>query len=124
MLGVDDLRAQKRNPNQLSVSVSLSDPTQNAPQTQLNCLTEDISATGLKLIMSSKIAVGTKLHVEVCERRSLEQSFRFEAEVRWCREIKLVEKDAIPQYNIGIKLHKMMENTYDNWLEFINAISH
>ena len=114
-IDIDELRSQERQKS--SHSILISYPSQDGSELKVKhtCSTEDISESGLKVVARRPLPLGSVLPIEinVVEPRD---HFKFLGEVKWCLEV-----DDAPTFFAGIKLVKIIENSYKKWLSIAKS---
>ena len=113
---LDDLRRERRNPVEKSISIKFLNPSQNI-QEQHVCRSENISAGGLKLLSHHSLPLGNSLDMEI-DLGEMWAVIKAIAEVKWCLEI-----DDSPTYYIGVKLINIEESDKQVWVKFIEDLS-
>lgn len=114
---IEDLRAHKRQKQKLSVVISFPKTDATISAVEVSCRTEDISATGLKIISPQALSVKSELSVAI-KVNEFELSFKFKAEVKWCDQ-----NTHTKQFLIGVKLTQILENQYENWLATVKILN-
>ncbi|TQV76906.1 PilZ domain-containing protein [Aliikangiella marina] len=112
-IGVDDLRSQKRLKGSHGILISYPSQDGSEKLVQHTCSTQDISESGLKIVVRRPLPLGKELPIEVTIGDE-EAVFKFYGEVKWCLEV-----DPTPTYYAGIKLTRIVENQYENWLAIV-----
>lgn len=111
---LDDLRREKRVAGKHSILVCYPSQDGSQKEEKYQCKTEDISEGGLKIVTRHSLPLGCILPIEILVIDE-NTSFRFNGEVKWCLEI-----DEAPTYFAGIKLLKVIENSYQEWRRIAN----
>ncbi|MGX5174200.1 PilZ domain-containing protein [Aliikangiella sp. IMCC44653] len=117
MIDIDDLRAQTRFKSELSIIISFPNQFDENVMDAIDCKTEDISVSGLKVISHQPIPLEYIFPIEIKWLREGVE-FCFSGEVKWC-----LQTDEQPTFNIGIKLHELLENSIENWFEFVEQVT-
>jgi len=113
---LDDLRREKRNFADKTISIKFIDQTQNVHEKH-NCRSEDISAGGLKLLSHQALQLGQSMKMEI-DLGEMWAVINAVAEVKWCLEI-----DDSPTYYIGVKLTDIDKSDKQVWVKFIEDLS-
>ncbi len=112
-IDIDDLRSQKRLKGSHAILISYPSQDGSEKKIQHTCSTQDISESGLKIVVRRPLPLGKELPIEV-HIADTDISFKFYGEVKWCLEV-----DPTPTYYAGIKLTQVIENKYENWLAIV-----
>ncbi len=109
--GIDELRSQKRRAGKYSILIAHSSVDGKGVNVKQVCTTKDVSERGLKVVIRKSLPVGEVFSIEVHALKT-DSYFKFKGEVKWCFEV-----DEIPTFFAGIKLIKITENSFDNWVK-------
>jgi len=112
-IDIDDLRSQKRLKGSHAILISYPSQDGSDKMVQHTCSTQDISESGLKIVIRRALPLGKELPIEV-HIADTDDRFTFLGEVKWCLEV-----DPTPTYYAGIKLTQIVDNNYANWLAIV-----
>lgn len=111
---IDDLRSQKRRKTNHSILISYPSQDGSDQSIKHTCSTEDISESGLKVVTRRPLPLGNTMPVSITVSEP-EAEFKFLGEVKWCLEV-----DDAPTFFAGIKLIKILDNSYTKWKSIAN----